>query len=103
MKNNMPYVARIAQAIMAGDKNAGHAVYQEAVEKISDDCEKLIRSYSLLDLPIVLATMEIVAEDAKSMLDSGGLGLMNSVKNNTTCIRVDADGFRRQMGDDHGE
>lgn len=102
MKNNIPYVVRVAQAIMAGDKDAGLGVYQEAMGKIGDDCDKLMKSYSPLDLPIVVATMEIVAEAAKSMLDSGGLDLVNSLKDHTTCIRVDADGFH-QMGDDDGK
>lgn len=103
MKNNIPYVARVAQAILAGDKDAGIGVYQEAMGKISDDCDKLMKSYSPLDLPIVVATMEIVAEAAKSMLDPGGLDLLNLLKVHTTCIRVDSDGFRRQIGDDDGK
>lgn len=103
MKGKVPYSIMAATAILGGHPEGAEAVYQRAIEEIGGDCCKLIESYSHLDLPIVIATMEIIAGTMKSTLDSGGLGIVNALKKKTTCIAVDANEFLRQMGDNDGD
>lgn len=100
MSNNkrMPYSLKIANALMVHDYATVEKIYQEAMGNMAQSCCKVVESYSYTDLPIVLASMQIVVNSMKGSLNEGGLGLMNQLIGHTSCIVINAEELRRQAG-----
>jgi len=92
----MPYSLRIANALMVRDYEKVGKIYQEAMENMAHSCCKVVESYSYSDLPIVLASMQIVVNSMKGSLNEGGLGMMNQLIDHTSCIVINAEELRRQ-------
>lgn len=92
----MSYSVKIAKAIMAGDYVTVQKACQEAMGDIAQSCYKVVESYSFTDLPIVLASMQIVVNSMKGLPNEGGLGIMNQLIDHTSCIVINTEELRRQ-------
>ena len=92
----MPYSLKIANAIMVRDYATVEKIYQEAIGNMAQSCCKVVESYSYSDLPLVLASMQIVVNSMKGSLNEGGLSVMNQLIGHTSCIVINAEELRRQ-------
>ena len=103
--SKVPYAVRMTMAMMARNDDAVSRVIQEALADIGNECAKLAMSYDMVDLPLVLAAMQIAATGMTNILDDNGRGLMEKVVSHTACITIDASELRKQMedGDDQDE
>lgn len=102
-RNGTSYALKIAQAILENDDHKIGQLYQEALTEMSGACCKVIEQYHHSDLPLVVAAMLMVANGMKSTLPENGLGIVNTLLTNTSCIAVDLSTLRQQSGGENGD
>lgn len=103
--NRKSYALKIAQAILNNDNYEVARLYHEAIGEMSGACCKVIEQYHHNDLPLVVASMLLVANGMKSTLPESGLGIVNSLLEKTSCIAIDLSAMQQYRGEngDGGE
>lgn len=100
---DIPYAVRMTMAMMARNDNEVNRVIQEALAEIGNKCAEVAMSYDRVDLPLVLAAMQVAANGMTHILDANGRGLMEKIVSHTACVTIDADELRKQMDDQDEE
>lgn len=101
-RNDIPISLRMTLAMMCNDRKMVDKLVCEAFESITHRLMAVVNGYDRSDLPFVIATMTITANSLKSLLNADGLGIVDKLVSNTTCMTVDADEFRKQMMEEEG-
>lgn len=95
------YSILIGHAILTGNQKEAEHLTQEAMREMSQECAGIITRFSPADLPLVLASMQMMAASMKSTLSAEEVHAMDLLVKRTKCIVVDANGIRNQMDKNH--
>ena len=91
------YGLKIAQAMMVGDDKTVSKVFEEALLDMTKSCMDLLTSYSSIDLPIMVAAMQIVSGSMKGVLSEGESRVVDKLVSSTKCVVIAAEALRQQQ------
>lgn len=101
----IPYSVQLAMAQAAHDEKATERIVQECFYGMTKEFLAVIHSYDAMDLPFVLATMQLTARAVTPVMNESGRQFMENLMRHVSCVTVDVEELRRQAGgkDDGGE
>lgn len=101
----IPYSVQLAMAQAAHDEKAADRIVQECFYGMTKEFLAVIHSYDFVDLPFVLATMQLTACAVTPVMDENGRRFMENLMSHVSCVMVDVEELRRQAGgkNDGGE
>lgn len=99
----IPYSVQLAMAQATHDEKAVGRIVQECFYGMTKEFLAVIHSYDVVDLPFVLATMQLTARAVTPMLGDSGRQVMENIMRHVSCVTVDVEELRRQArGNDNG-
>ena len=101
--NGMPYSIRLMLAQMSGNSEAAGKVVDECFVEITKKFLAVAHEYDSVDLPLVIATMQIAAQAMMPILNDSGRELVKNLVSHTQTVTVDLSEMRRQaQGENDG-
>ena len=99
----MPYSIRLMLAQMAGNNKEASRVVDECFVTMTKKFLAIAHEYDSVDLPLVIATMQIAASAMMPILSDSGRELVENMVSHTHTITVDLSEMRRQASQNNEE
>lgn len=102
--SGMPYSIRLMLAQMAGDQEGTEQIVDECFVTMSKKFLAVAHEYDAVDLPLVIATMQIASKAMLPILSPSGQKLVQNLVSHTLPITIDLQEMCRQAeeGQDGG-
>lgn len=84
----LPYLIQVQQAIARGDAALMQNTVQHAMQEIGDKLQTFLPGCYTMDLPFVIAALEMVAESIRGTMDSADQRLADDLKHLVTCATI---------------
>lgn len=101
--NKFPYTLMLAAAIALDDMDRADEVIKGAVGGMVDDAIALARKYHSDDLPLVVASLRVVASALESIMPDDQKMLMDIVMRETTVTVINVKELRKQCAGESNE
>lgn len=93
---SLPYTVQLAFAQLANNTEATNKIMSASIGGMTQELLALAHSYAPEDLPLVLASMKLLANAMLPVLDDSGRQLMDLIMGHTTCITIKDDAFYKE-------
>ena len=103
LMKGMPYSIRLMLAQMAGNNKEASRVVDECFVTMTKKFLAIAHEYDSVDLPLVIATMQIAASAMMPILSDSGRELVENLVSHTHTITVDLSEMRRQASQNNEE
>lgn len=94
--SKMPYSIRLMLAQMAGDQEGAGQIVDECFVTMTKKFLAIAHEYDAVDLPLVIATMQIASKAMMPILSPSGQELVKNLVSHTQTTTIDLQGMRRQ-------
>lgn len=92
----IPYTIQLTMAQAAHDDKAADRIVEECFYGMTKEFLAVIHSYDALDLPFVLATMQLTARAVTPVMNENGRKFMENLMSHVSCVTVDVEELLRQ-------
>lgn len=102
--SGMPYSIRLMLAQMAGDQEGAVQIVDECLVTMTKKFLAVVHEYDAVDLPLLIATMQIASKAMLPILSPSGQELVQNLVSHTQPMTIDLQEMRRQAeeGQDGG-
>lgn len=80
------YVKRMFSAKSMKDRELFNSTIMEAIEDVSEKISDIVNSYDKMDLPLIVATMNIISRSLENLLGKDGAAMARAVERETQCV-----------------
>lgn len=94
--SKMPFAMQLLLAQMSGDAEAEYRVVDRCITEMTEKFLAVIHEYDQVDLPLVLATMQLTVQALMPTLGDNGRELVNNILSHTKTITFDLKEMRNQ-------
>lgn len=101
-QTNQSYTKQIVAAFCANDRASANTLTQSALQSIGQEIVKIIESHPTADLPLVIASMRIIASSFEGILPDSGKLMVNHLVNMTESIVVNKSDLLRHLDREEG-
>lgn len=101
--NGMPYSIRLMLAQMSGNSEEAGKVVDECFVEMTKKFLAVAHEYDSVDLPLVIATMQIAAQAMMPILNDSGRELVKNLVSHTQTVTIDLSEMRRQTSENNEE
>ena len=74
------YVKRMFSAKSMKDRELFNSTIMEAIEDVSEKISDIVNSYDKMDLPLIVATMNIISRSLENLLGKDGVAMARAVE-----------------------
>ena len=91
------FTKQIVAAVVANNRSAANTLTQQALQSIGQELVQVIEGYPTADLPLVIASMRIIASAFEGVLPESGKLMASHLANMTESIIINKGDLLRQL------
>ena len=80
------YVKRMLSAKSMKDRELFNSTIMEAIEDMSGKISDIVNSYDKMDMPLIVATMNIISRSLENLLGKDGVTMARAVERETQSV-----------------
>lgn len=92
------YVKRMFSAKSMKDRELFNSTIMEAIEDVSEKISDIVNSYDKMDLPLIVATMNIISRSLENLLGKDGVAMARAVERETQSVLFIVDDKKKRGG-----
>ena len=92
------YVKRMLSAKSLKDRELFNSTIMEAIEDVSEKISDIVNSYDKMDLPLIVATMNIISRSLENLLGKDGVAMARAVEREAQSVLFIVDDKKKRGG-----
>lgn len=92
------YVKRMFSAKSMKDRELFNSTIMEAIEDVSEKISDIVNSYDKMDLPLIVATMNIISRSLENLLGKDGVAMARAVEREAQSVLFIVDDKKKRGG-----
>lgn len=92
------YVKRMLSAKSLKDRELFNSAIIEAIEDMGEKIAVFVNSYDKMDLPLIVATLNITSRSLENLLGKDGTAMARAVERDTQSVLFIVDGKKKDGG-----